>query len=252
VRTRDQIADAIGIPVVASIQSRAPRSVGGWTSLLRSYAPHSVEMWSLRQLVRLVTPGHPGSLAQETGDDGSAPGFAVVTLSGDNRALAIGPQLASFAASGGLRTQMVTGLMHESANALRAACAALAPDEEPRPRLRVSGREPHDQWPDLVVHVAVVDRQRPDLALGTEPSLVLLAVTAGAATAEDLARVALAADDAGHQVTRVIVVDPDPLDHTTGRLLPSERAAQVAIPSLMTGASIASSAAGRLTRRGLR
>jgi hypothetical protein len=114
------------------------------------------------------------------------------------------------------------------------------------------GRDPHDQWPDLVVHVAVVDRQRPDLALGTEPSLVLLAVTAGAATAEDLARVALAADDAGHQVTRVIVVDPDPLDHTTGRLLPSERAAQVAIPSLMTGASIASSAAGRLTRRGLR
>jgi capsular polysaccharide biosynthesis protein len=252
VRTRDQIADAIGIPVVASIQSRAPRSVGGWTSLLRSYAPHSVEMWSLRQLVRLVTPGHPGSLAQETGEEGGAPAVVVVTLSGDSRALAIGPQLAAFAASGGLRTQMVTGLMHESANALRAACAALAPDEEIRPRLRVSGREQHQQGADLVVHIAVVDRQRPDLALGVGTAVVLLAVTAGAATAEDLARVALAADDAGHQITYVIVVDPDPLDHTTGRLLPAERAAQVSIPSLMTGAAITSPATARLTRRGLR
>ena len=51
-RSRDQIADAIGIPVVASIRSRASRSVAGWTSLLQKYAPGTVETWTLRQLVR--------------------------------------------------------------------------------------------------------------------------------------------------------------------------------------------------------
>jgi hypothetical protein len=249
VRTRDEIADAIGIPVVASIHSRAPRSVGGWTSLLKSYAPHSVEMWSLRQLVRLVTPGHPGSLADDRGGDDAAAAVVVVTLSGDWRALAIGPQLASFAASAGLATRLVSsGATHESANALRAACAALAPNEEPRPKLWGDGHEKQEQPADLIVHLAVVDRQHPNVTLGVGPAVVLLAVTAGAATAEDLARVALAGDDAGQQIARVIVVDPDPMDRTTGRLLPSERAAQIPIPSLMTGAPITSSAVARPTR----
>jgi hypothetical protein len=67
--------------------------------------------------------------------------------------------------------------------------------------------------------------------------VTLLAVTAGAATADDLARVALAADDTGHPIARIVVVDPDPLDRTTGRLLPSERAHQVPLPSLMTGSA---------------
>ncbi len=252
VRSRDQIADAIGVPVVASIQSRFPRSVAGWTSLLKSYAPANVESWTLRQLLRLVTPGHPGSLADEPSEDSESPSVAVLTLSGDLRALAVGPQLASFAASTGLRTCLRTAQMHESANALWAACSGIAPDEQLRSGLWVGSSNHIRDSADLVVHIAVIDRQRPHLRLDSPGTVTLLAVTAGAATAEDLARVALAADDSDNPIARIIVVDPDPLDRTTGRLLPFERAAQVPLPSLMTGTAIAAETSSLATRRRLR
>ena len=251
VRSRDQIADAIGVPVVASIHSRSPRSVAGWTSLLKSYAPANVESWTLRQLVRLVTPGHPGSLADGPSEDSESPSVAVVTLSGDLRALAVGPQLASFAASTGLRTCLQTAQMHESANALWAACSGIGPEEQVRSGLWVGSRNRIRDSVDLVVHIAVIDRQRPDLRLDSPGTVTLLAVTAGAATAEDLARVALAADDSGNPIVRIIVVDPDPLDRTTGRLLPFERAAQVRLPSLMTGTAMAAETSSLATRRRL-
>jgi capsular polysaccharide biosynthesis protein len=255
-RSRDQVADAVGIPVVASIQSGTPRSVAGWTDLLRDYTPHNVEMWTLRQLVRLVTPGHPGSLAGEPKDPKDAqeaPAVIVVTLSGDGRALAVGPQLASFAASTGLTTTLVTAQSHESANALWAACSGLAPEAHPRPGLSVDSRQRVEHADDLVVHVAVVDRQRPELRVrAAEHAVTLLAVSAGVATADDLARVALAADDAQHPIARIVVVDPDPLDRTTGRLLPSERAQHTPLPSLMTGSPIAGEATALDTRRRLR
>jgi hypothetical protein len=252
-RSRDQVADAIGIPVVASIESGTPRSVAGWTDLLRDYTPDNVEMWTLRQLVRLVTPGHPGSLAGAPKEAEVAPAVVVVTLSDDLRALAVGPQLASFAASTGLATTLVTAQSHESANALWAACSGLAPEAHPRPGLSVDVRYGLHPVEDLVVHVAVVDRQRPELRVrAADHAVTLLAVSAGAATADDLARVALAADDAHHPIARIIVVDPDPLDRTTGRLLPSERAQHAALPSLMTGSPVAGEATALDKRRRLR
>jgi capsular polysaccharide biosynthesis protein len=248
-RSRDQIADAIGVAVAASVQSTRPRSVAGWTTLLQDYEPDNVERWTLRQLLRLVTPGHPGSLAGFHAE-GESPEVVVVTLSDDVRAVAVGPQLASFAASTGLATTLVTAQSHESANALWAACSGLAPEEHPRPGLSVDGRHIHDQADDLVVHVAVLDRKRPELRVrAAEHSVTLLAVSAGAASADDLARVALAADDARHAIARIIVVDPDPLDRTTGRLVPSERNQYAPLPSFLTGPPIAGEATALDIRR---
>jgi hypothetical protein len=48
----------------------------------------------------------------------------VVTLAGDRRALAVGPQLASFAASLGITTRLVVAAAHSSAASLRAACSS--------------------------------------------------------------------------------------------------------------------------------
>jgi capsular polysaccharide biosynthesis protein len=247
VRSRDQIADAIGIPVVASLQCNAPRSVAAWTSLLANYVPHNVETWTLRQLVRMVTPGHAGSLAGADEDSATA-SVLVLTISGDSQALAVGPQVASFGASTGLRTQLVPAQMHESANALWAACAAVPPQEQIRPGLAVDTRRHVNHKADLVVQLAVMDRARPDLHAGLT-GVTLLAVTAGAATAEDLARVALAADDAGHPIARIVVVNPDPFDRSTGRLLPAERASQIGLPSLLTGSEIAMEATTLESRR---
>ncbi len=46
----------------------------------------------------------------------------------------------------------------------------------------------------------------------------LLGVSASAATAEQLARVAVSADDDGHEISGILVADPEPTDHTTGRI----------------------------------
>ena len=251
VRSRDEIADAVGIPVAASLQSQAPRSVAGWSTLLQRYAPPNVETWTLRQLLRLVTPGHAGSLLPAPEGDQAPTGVIVLTLSDDMRGLAAGPQIAAFAASTGLRTHLVTAQSHPSANALWAACAGVAAGTQPRPGLFVDTGEPALQaGDDLVVRVVVVDRENPVLHLREAgPCVTLLAVTSGAATSNELATVALAADDSGHPIARIVVLDPDVLDRTTGRLAPAERAQHVPLPSLMTGTPVPGEAASLQSRR---
>lgn len=241
-RSKDEIADAVGAPVAASVKSLAPRSVAAWGTLLEKYTPGHVESWTLRQLLRVVTPGHVGSVVRSAPNGTARSHVRVVTLSGDRRALAFGPQLATFAASTGLRTCLLAVQHHDSASSLLAACAGVPPGGHPRPGLSIETKGAAVPDADLVVDVAVVDRTHPLLRLPGEGMVTLLAVTAGAASAEDLARVALAADDSGHAVDRVVVVDPDPLDRSTGRLLPTERAEQVPLPSLMTGGEIAGEA----------
>ncbi|MDU0313000.1 Wzz/FepE/Etk N-terminal domain-containing protein [Phycicoccus sp. M110.8] len=251
-RSRDEIADAVGIPVLASLRSRAPKSVAAWTTLLAAYSPDNVGMWTLRQLLRMLTPGHPGSIV--TAAPESQPTHVVViTLAGDLRALATGPQLASFAASTGLRTRLVTAQTHDSGDRLWAACAGIPTEAQPRPGLTVETRPGGRATGDLAVDVVVIDRVRPVLHLPrVEGSAVLLAVTAAGATADELARVALAADDAGHPIDRLLVIDADPLDRTTGRLAPAERAQHVVLPSLMTGSEVAGEATALESRRRLR
>ncbi len=46
--TRDEIADAVGSEVIASIRSQVPRSVAAWRSLLGSFGPSVAEGWALR------------------------------------------------------------------------------------------------------------------------------------------------------------------------------------------------------------
>jgi capsular polysaccharide biosynthesis protein len=250
-RSRDQIADAIGVPVVASLQSRTPRGVAGWGSLLQGYDPADVDRWALRQLLRLVTPGTPGSLSPAREDDAEgSTKVVVVTLSDDSQALAVGPQFAAFAASMELTTQLVAAQPHDAAAALWAACARIPEHEEARPGLFVDSRQDLRYKGDLIVYIAVLDRRRPELYLyGANDAVTLLALTPGSATAEDLARLAVAVDDAGHPLGGLIVANPDPLDRTTGRVLPTERAQQVPLPSLMTGSAIAGEAAAPATRR---
>ncbi|MGN6752858.1 MAG: Wzz/FepE/Etk N-terminal domain-containing protein [Intrasporangium sp.] len=246
-RSRDQIADSIGVPVVASVQTRSPRSAAAWESLLAGYRPDGVEKWTLRQLVRLVTPGTSESLAGPrhglrragllAGETPRSTTVVVLILSDDVPALSVGPQLASFTASTGAETHLVVGPQpHQSANALQAACARIGPDRQLRPGLFIESHADVHFTGDLVIHLVPMDRQRPEPRLDAADGVVtLLAVSSGAASADDLARAALAADDARHPLDGIIVANPDPLDRTTGRLLPSQRANVAPLPSLMTG-----------------
>lgn len=276
---RDDIADAVGSPVVASVRSRVPRDVAGWSALLENYAPSDVDSWALRQALRQLVFGE-GRFGPGQNPDGEhgvphPASITVITVAGDTRGLAVGPQLASYAASVGVRTRLLATQGHEASAALWAACAPPLGHEELRHGLLVRamfgdghdvdtpGQEPvelesasaasaeeHD-W-DLTVVLAVVSRRRPQLQDMADPSVTVLAVSPGSATAEDLARIAVAVDDAGGRIAGVIVADPDRLDPTTGRLLQHERNQEVPLPIRLSG--MARSASGttmssRLRRR---
>lgn len=229
VRLRDELADAIGSPVLASLRSRVPRTVAGWTDLLQSYAPGTVDAWTLRQLLRHVIP------AGQRPTKGEPPTITVVCLSDDDAGLAMAPQLASYAASTGIRTRLVARQRHESADALWAACHRAPALEEVRPGLLVDTTAQGTGAVELVILLAVLDRKRPELVISAPSTITVLAVSAGSATAEELARAAVTVDDVGLDITGLVVADPDDLDRTTGRLLEHQRQDQVALPSRLTG-----------------
>jgi capsular polysaccharide biosynthesis protein len=110
-RQRDEIADAIGVPVLASVPVRHPGAAAHWTHLLEDYEPSVTEAWRLRKAL-----GDLG-LADMTSADDSASGssLTVLSLSSDQGALALGPQLAVFVASSGIPTTLVISPERNSA-----------------------------------------------------------------------------------------------------------------------------------------
>ena len=52
----------------------------------------------------------------------------------------------------------------------------------------------------------------------TQAGATLLGVSSGVARAEQLARAAVSADAEGHDITGILVADPEPTDQTTGRI----------------------------------
>jgi hypothetical protein len=236
-RTRDEMADAIGSAVIGSVRARPQRAAAGWSALLERYEPSVTEAWSLRQALDHVglgdltmRSGHAANRNQRA----RSRVLTLVTLSDDARGLAVGPQLASHAAALGLRTRLVAKQGHESSSVLWAACSTLRRDDEVRPGLHVDTRR-RKGVDDLTVELVVVDRRNPQFVGLDSNSVTLLAVASSSATAEDLARTAVAAYEAGGRISGVIVADPDSLDRSTGRLLLQQRSEQMPLPHRMTG-----------------
>ena len=238
-RQRDHIANSIGVPVLASIPALRPGDSAGWTSLLEGYEPGAVDAWRLRRtLDRLgVTDVSPD------GDRARRSSLTVISLSSDPAALSLGPQLASFAASLGIRTVLIVGPQQDmvSAATLRTACATPAPGSLVRSRpLRVIGVDGGrlDNLPSdatLVVVVVVVDSTRPQMPGTLRTASTLLGVTAGVATAEELARAATGAAADGGEIVGILVADPDPTDQTTGSVPVLGRPTRRRIPTRITG-----------------
>ncbi len=219
-RRRDEIADATGVPVLASVPVRRPSDPAGWTRLFDDYEPGAIQAWSMRSALRLLG-------VTDTGGEKSAR-LAMVSLSSDRGALALGPQLASYAASLGIPTTLLLG-PHPDAKAtasLRAACANPQPAGPGRAlRVCVAGDgEGGSPESPLTVIVAVVDPQAPRVPAAMRATTMMLGVSAGAATAEELARVTVSAAGDGRGLAGILVADPDPADETTGRApLPAHR-----------------------------
>ena len=172
--------------------------------------------------------------------------LTIVSIGGDGRGLAIGPQLAAFASTLGISTRVVPAGDDDERNAaLWAACLAKR-SSFARPGLHL-GETNGEESIELTVVLTVVDRLKPSLADTPASAATILAVGAGTATEEELARVAVAVDDAGRRIDGIVVADPDQTDRTTGRHTMDERAQQTALPTRITGIAAPSR---RLTRDG--
>jgi capsular polysaccharide biosynthesis protein len=232
-RSRDEIADALGRGVIASLQSRSPRGVPGWTNLLQTYDPGTVDGWALRQALRQLARDKAEPVAGRLSHPSSV---TIVTLADDPRGLAIGPQVAAFAASHGVVTRLVGAQHQESAAALWAACST-APDDEVRDGLLVDTHPNEARESELTVVLAVISRSQPSLEAVPPSDALVLAVSSGTATAEDLALLAVAVDEAGLDFDGIIVADPDRLDRSSGRILQQERPPR-STPTRLTGRAL--------------
>ena len=233
-RKRDEIADSIGVPVLASIRVVHPSGAAGWTKLLADYEAGAVDAWRLRKALQFL------GLA-DTNLNGSRSGgssLEVISFGFDSGALALGPQLAVFAASRGIPTALVVGPQQDvkASATLRAACAA-PPASSSQLQVIVRDHDSGTRPPDaaLTVLVAVVDGQNPQVADTTRTTTTVLGVSAGAVTADQIARAAASAAAVGRDITGILVADPDPDDHTTGRLPQLSRPAHRKGPTRLTG-----------------
>lgn len=196
-RLRDEIADAVALPVLASVSSYRATDVSDWAYLLEHYSPTAVEAWSLRKTLHHlgldVKGGGPVSLT-------------VLSFAGDDKALPLGPQLAALATSIGISTSIVVDSHQEPAGDTT-----------------------------LSIHLVVVDREAPHLVGSEHTTNTIIALSAGTVTAEELARLAVAAAADDRNIDGLVVTDPDPTDRTIGRVSQSTRRSGSRLPTLLTG-----------------
>jgi hypothetical protein len=236
-RQRDEIANSIGIPVLASFPVGHPSDPGEWIRLLEDYKPGALHSLQLRKAMQQL-----GMAAADVnfGSEGGRWSFTVISLSSDPGALALGPQLAVFAASQGISTALVVGPQQDATvtATLQTACAA-SPESWKRPRhLRVvvsDGGVEVQRDATLAVVVVVVDSKNPQMPDTMRTTETLLGVSAGAATADQLARAAMSAVSDGREITGILVADPDSDDATVGRLPQLGRRGPRRMPTRMTG-----------------
>jgi capsular polysaccharide biosynthesis protein len=196
-RLRDEVADAVGLPVLASVSSYRAVDPSDWAQLLERYTPTAVDAWSLRKTLHHLNLDVKG---------GAPSSLNVISFADDDKARSLGPQLAAFAASIGISTSMVVGNHTE------------------RPPGSVA----------LDIHLVLVDRDAPHLADATRTTSTIVALSAGTVTAEELARLAVATAADDRSIDGLVVTDPDPFDRTIGRVSQSQRSSS-RLPTLLTG-----------------
>lgn len=239
-RQRDEIANAIGVPVLASFPVRHPRDAAAWTKLLEDYEPEAVHGWGMRQALHQlrIADDNPGK-----GLDDGGHSLTILSLSSDPGSLAIGPQLAVFAASLGIPTALFIGPQQDAnvTATLRTAAGAVPQSVSSKRlgRLEViasdDGQTPRQPGTGLTVVVVVIDSQAPQIPETLRTTATVLGVSAGAATSDQLARAAVSAAADGREIVAVLVADPEAEDRTTGRVPQLAARQQRRLPTRLHG-----------------
>jgi hypothetical protein len=204
-RLRDEIAGAVGLPVVASLAAARCSSAKDWKRLVEGYRPPPVDAWNARRVFHRLTPVGLERRLELT----------VVTFADDVPALACGAELSMAAAEAGMMATLEVG-EHPSLALLRTACSLQDKSLvfETEDAYATTDEVPEFSGLRITVSVVAVDVAKP--ALPQMTGTVLLALSSGFATAEALARVALAAGDGGNPVDGIVVINPEPSDSTAG------------------------------------
>jgi capsular polysaccharide biosynthesis protein len=232
-RERDEIANSIGVPVLASFPVARPSDPRGWTRLLEDYKPGASHALQIRGALQQL---EMASVEESVINPNGRWSFTVLSLSSDPRALALGPQMAVFAASQGIRTALVIGPQQDAtvAASLQVACGATK--QLSNLQLFVTDSDVGGESDAaLTVVVAVVDSRTPQVPGTIRTTATVLGVSAGVATADQLARAAVSAASSGRDITGILVADPDPTDATTGRLPQLGRRRHRRMPTRMPG-----------------
>lgn len=252
---RDQIAQVAGAPVIAALAAPSAGGLGqrarfsrkqpggdsaGWVRFFRDYDPLVGSAWQLRTVLDRLAAG------------GTSSTVTVLSVSGDSKALVLGPQLAAFAAKTGRRTALVVGPQEVlgAAAGLRAAAGASGKPENP---LIAVADPAADDWatPDAELNVVVVtvDGGSPAVPREAGAAPTVLAVTAGGVSAADLARTAAAVRRTGSRIAGVIVGDPEADDGSTGRVPRPDGAADRPVAGSAVAGSAVGGAAARVNGR---
>lgn len=238
---RDQIARAASAPVLAALaaggsggtgwrvrfdrrrpaarsrSARVPGDARAWARFFKDFEPLTGSTWQLRTVL--------DRLAAVRGIGSAGGTVTVLSVSSDRTALVLGPQLAVFAARAGTRTALVVGPQYPPADT--AGLQAVAAAGSQLDRLRIVNANPaDDDWSqrdvELSVIVVTVQGSEPAVPAALAAIPTVLAVTAGAVTSQELARVAAAVRQSGSRIAGVIVGNPEASDGTTG-LTPGQR-----------------------------
>ena len=204
-RLRDEIARTAGAPVIGSLEAPSCTSVAAWRDLLAGPSRATTE-WSLRHVLHSLPNSRPRVVR-------------VISFAGDSAALTTGPRLAQHASASGMRTVLLPEAGPESEDrslkSLRAAFISGEPVNQGLP-LSLGPNDTGQDSPEFIVSIVVFNGNSSILVPSDAVNLV--SISADVVTDEELARLALQANDSGLVLDGVVVVNPDPSDNTTGRL----------------------------------
>ncbi|MGH3280472.1 MAG: Wzz/FepE/Etk N-terminal domain-containing protein [Trebonia sp.] len=220
VSERDRMANSIGLPVLGSFPVAHPSDAAGWEGLLAGYQPDAVHAQRWRAMLKQL--GVTDAARSDSDRGGTVASVTVLSFRSDGAALAVGPALASFAASEGIPTVLAIDPQQDgrAVEALRSA-GTETPVPAQKSRLRVVVSDDGDASAPaadgLLVVVAVADASASRLPRAADTAAAVLAISPGAVTPRQLASAASKATVGGRAVLGIVVANPVPDDQTTGR-----------------------------------
>ena len=221
-RRRQDIAAAIGAPVLASLQAR--RGSGSDSkAVVNQHGSQSDEL-TLRHLGRRLANG------QETGA-----GFVVVSLTGDDAAIQIVRQLSEAAAQSGLETALFVPPSRQPLEGVHVPPTGLQGAMRDNPTIHEMHRSLDDAAPnaDLAIVLVVTDGSKLELPRWSASMPAVMSVSAGFARRGELAMVSAMMRAASRPFAGVIVTNPDPRDGASASQRPT--AEPQLFPTRITG-----------------